>query len=146
MRWSRIKDIIILMLIIVNLFLLAMVGLRAWRSQRDDRESRARMVFILQENGIDFLPGEVPGAWTQPPGEEVPADPGREVMTASTALVRFLEALKQEGYLCTQVTEMYPAVRTGADGSPTPVWIIGTDAWPWQFSVDGYTGALTTSE
>ena len=36
MRWSRIKDIIILMLVIVNLFLLAMVGLRAWRSQRDE--------------------------------------------------------------------------------------------------------------
>ena len=106
MRWSRIKDIIILMLIIVNLFLLAMVGLRAWRSQRDDRESRARMVFILQENGIDFLPGEVPGAWTQSPGEAAPADPNREVMTASTALIRFLEALKKEGYLCTQVTEI----------------------------------------
>ena len=127
MRWSRIKNIIILMLVIVNLFLLAMVGLRAWRSRRDDRESRARMVFILQENGIDFLPGEVPGAWTQPPREAAPTDPGREVMTASTALVRCLEALKQEG-------------------NTIPVWIIGTDAWPWRFSVDGYTGALTTSE
>ena len=146
MRWSRIKNIIILMLVIVNLFLLAMVGLRAWRSRRDDRENRARMVFILQENGIDFLPGEVPGAWTQPPGEAAPTDPGREVMTASTALVRFLEALKQEGYLCTQVTGMHPAVRTDEEGNTIPVWIIGTDAWPWRFSVDGYTGALTTSE
>lgn len=61
MRWSKIKNIILLLLVIVNLALLAQVGLREWRSRRDDQETRARMVEILARNGVDYLPAEVPG-------------------------------------------------------------------------------------
>lgn len=145
MRWSRIKDIIILMLVIVNLFLLAMVGLRAWRSQRDELESRERMVTLLEKNGIAYLPDSIPGDWALSDAPAL-AEPGREVISAPTALLRFLEALNRDGYLCAQITALYPAVQdTGAGGS-VPLWIIETDTWPWRFSVNAYTGAVTTAE
>ncbi|MCI8651962.1 MAG: hypothetical protein HFF05_05940 [Oscillospiraceae bacterium] len=62
MRWSKIKNIIILLLVIVNLSLLAQVGLREWRSRRSELETRERMVAVLERNGISYLPQEIPGA------------------------------------------------------------------------------------
>lgn len=61
MRWSKIKNIIILLLVLVNAFLLAQVGLRTWRSQQAWRETRERMVAILERNDVSYLPAEVPG-------------------------------------------------------------------------------------
>ena len=145
MRWSRIKDIIILMLVIVNLFLLAMVGLRAWRSQRDALESRERMVTLLEKNGISYLPDSVPGDWALSDSPTL-AEPGREVISASTALLRFLEALNRDGYLCAQITALYPAAQSTEAGTSLPLWVIETDTWPWRFSVNAYTGAVTTAE
>ncbi len=62
MRWSKIKNIIILLLVVVNAFLLAQVGLREWRSRRDERETRERMIAILARNDVTYLPEEIPGA------------------------------------------------------------------------------------
>lgn len=61
MRWSKIKNIIILLLVIVNGFLLAQVGLRRWQSQKAEQETRQRVVAILDRNGVDYLPNQVPG-------------------------------------------------------------------------------------
>jgi hypothetical protein len=133
MRWSKIKNIIILLLLIVNVFLLAQVGLQAWKSERNEREMRALMVEVLENNGITFLPQEVPGD----------ALPGDDTITASTALTRFLEALNQEGYVCSQITALYAG--DAGDGE-SPVWYIETDVWPWRFAVDGHTGAVTVAE
>lgn len=62
MRWSRIKNIIILLLVLVNGFLLAQVGLREWQSRRDELETRERMKTVLAQNGVAYLPEEIPGA------------------------------------------------------------------------------------
>lgn len=78
MRWSRIKNIIILLLVIVNVFLLALVGLRAWRTRQGERETRERMIEILANNGIEFLPGEVPGKMTLTPWQVTLETPGEE--------------------------------------------------------------------
>ena len=94
MRWSRIKNIIILLLVIVNGFLLALVGVRAWRTEQGARETRERMVEILSNNGIAFLPEEVPGAlelaaWqvnAEPPGQtQAAALVGEVTETETTA-------------------------------------------------------------
>ncbi len=61
MRWSKIKNIIILLLAMVNVFLLAMVGMRSWRTQRAEQETRTRMVEVVEHSGITFLPEEIPG-------------------------------------------------------------------------------------
>ncbi len=274
MRWSKIKNIIILLLVIVNVSLLGMVGLRYWRSERNQRETRQRLIAVMARNEITFLPAEVPGDLTlpgvrvtlEPPGEaeaqilvgpepvgtstvgarttwsgergtvilsaageveaqwkagawpsegdpgeqsldllaqlgvtaresgreetggrtvihcvqlwngapvpgwtaaftwgsqglehlslrrlagtEEPISAGEETIDAATALARFLEALSSEGYVCSQVTDLYAGYAAGGTGTVTltPTWYVETDTQPWRFAVDGYTGAVTIDE
>lgn len=267
MRWTKIKNIIILLLVVVNLFLLGLVGLRNWRTQQNARLARERMVTILENNGVAFLPGEVPdlleltgrrltvappsgdeaqvlvgqivgqtaqglrtvydGEWgtatlsssgeievsyTEPVYTETQAlellaslgvevkeagresegaqttvtltqlwegtplpgqtasmvcrgdrveslsfrrlvgtaesvSPGGETITAATALIRFLAAMNQEGYVCSQVTNMYAGYSLSGSSTVTltPVWYVETDASPWRFAVDGTTGTVTAA-
>lgn len=278
MRWSKIKNMILILLVIVNLSLLALVGARAWQSERNERETREQMVAVLEKSGITFLPDAFPAdldlapckVTIDPPGEAeaalllgevtatsvvgarttyvgqggqadfsesgdiravlpaqrsvlisngesvtvlVPSEDEildrlssigvalREVdtpvaddlhhtyvqlwnslpvfgrnaeftepggsweitlrrlagteepiaatgapLTAPTALARFLEALKAGGYVCSQVTEMYPGYTASGVSTVTlaPCWFIETDAWPWRFAVDAYSGEVTT--
>lgn len=271
MRWSKIKNIIILLLVLVNGFLLAQVGLRTWRSQYAQRETRERMVAILERNDVTFLPQEVPGALELsgrqvtlapageaeaaalvgpisgretlgtrttyqgpggtvtvsssgevevlfspracPRGEDLSAQglellsalgiqarqtgqvdegtlarltyvqlwdgvplpdwtavlvagegdlesltlrrlagteeplPDQETLDASTALTRLLDELNRgEGYVCSQISAIYPGYLTGGTGilTLTPAWFIETDTW--RFMVDGYTGLVTAAE
>lgn len=175
MRWSKIKNIIILLLVIVDLFLLGLVGVRAWRTAENDRLSRERMVEVLSRSGIAFLPQEVPDQIDLSPlrlkaGAEAPdrealqalrggeAEALRgsgdwevlsaqgEPITASTALLRLLEAMSKEGYVCSQITDMYSgyAVSGGTTVTLSPVWYVETDTY--RFAVDAYTGAVTAQE
>lgn len=273
MRWSKIKNIILLLLVVVNVCLLVMVGLRAGRTARSERETRERMITILERGGIAFAPEEVPGAMplsslrvtASPMGEaeaallvgpvskvatvgsrilytgekgtvtfsptgEASAEfdaaawpldgtdadqagaellealglrvqeesretqgstlwltftqlwegtpvpnlavtltyqdgalrqlsgrwltgtaeraAGENLLTASTALSRFLEALNKEGYVCSGITEMYAGYAAGGTGlvTLTPAWYIETDTWPWRYAVDAVTGAVTAAE
>lgn len=269
MRWSKIKNIIILLLVIVNVCLLAMVGLRAWQTRKSDRETREWMVAVLAKNGIEFLPDEVPGVMpltgarvtlsgleareaaalvgeitdTNTAGSRttyegslgtavvsdsgeieirmVPGalalkgdDPGqrglelleqlglqmeetgRETgsdtvkvtytqfwdgapvpdvtltlvwrsgslesltgralrgtseavmgnwMDASTALARFLENINQQGYVCSQITELYAGYTVSGTTEVTvsPTWFIETDTHPQRFAVDASAGTVT---
>lgn len=268
MRSSKIKNIIILMLLLVNAFLLVLVGGRSWNSRQALRETGERMVAILERNGVEFLPREVPGKLELPPrrAQAVPLDregaalllgqvkqmedgrvrtrfvgtmgtavtttsgevevqflPGSgsdeaagldlleqlgvtveetgrsregdvttvlarqlwegspmpdavvvmtlrgeeleslsfrrmvptgeapaagETITAATALARFLEELNQEGYVCSQVREMYPGYSLSGTTAVTlaPTWYVETDAWPWRFAVDGVTGQVSAAD
>lgn len=272
MRWSKIKNIIILLLVIVNVALLAMVGQRRWENEKNQRETRQRVIAMMEKNEISFLPAEMPGALTltgrrmtlEPPGEvqaaalvgeitdhgtvgarttwegplgsvtasssgelearfTVGAYPpgadeagrglellsslgfearqtgqetengqttfryvqlwngvpvpqwtaeltwgtaglerlslrrlageeepltGEGTIDAATALARFLEALNREGYVCSQVTDMYAGYATTGSGTVSlrPTWYVETDTDPWRFAVDGVTGAVTAAE
>lgn len=137
MRWSKIKNIIIVLLLIVNVALLALVGTRIWRSRRNARETEAQIIALLAKNGVEYLPDSLP------PAIDASGDP----ITAATALTRFLAALHQEGYVCSQITAMHSGFDGETDaGTPEPVWYIETDAWPWRFQVDAYTGAVSVAE
>lgn len=276
MRTSRIKNIIILLLLIVNAFLLALVGVRAWCTEQGERETRERMVQVLERSNIQYLPAQVPcgldlspvhvtlsageaearalvgdireirtvGARTTYVGERgsvsfsasgeieaqfndvphaenydaqaVPASgqallreagvetwviegsmdedgagfarygqlwngvrapsweltlrwdtdgaaltgrflkgegessPAGETVTAATALTRFLKALNDGGYVCSQVRDLYAGYAVSGAGAGTvtltPAWFVETDAWPWRFAVDGTTGTVTAGE
>lgn len=273
MRWAKIKNIIILLLLVVNVCLLTMVGVRIWRTDQAEQETRTRMVEVLKRSGITFLPEEIPGelglsgqrvsaagfgeaqaaalvgpvteqvttgARTTYPGEKGSASfavngetevqflagarllegvdvgkaveellesmgiQGRETqrrtqgetvtlvftqlwagtpvpdltltavyergelrsltgrcltgtaetlaggqeISATTALARFLEGLNQGGYVCSQVTELYAGYAVSGTGTVTltPTWYLQTDAWPWRFAVDGYTGTVSAEE
>lgn len=61
MRWTKIKNIIILLLAAVNLMLLTVVGLRTVKTLRLDRATRTRMETVLERSGVAFLPDELPG-------------------------------------------------------------------------------------
>lgn len=261
MRWSKIKNIIILLLLVVNGFLLGQVGLREWRSRQGELETRERMVEILARNDVAYLPQEVPGTldlpsrrvtlspfgeaeaavlvgevtdvqntgtrtlytgsdgtadlsaageltveftpesslsesavlerlsqlgvrlekigrdyiqlWEGVPvsgmtaslasdgegsltvtlgprllrGTEETSPTAEETITAATALARLLDELSRgEGYVCSQITDLYAGyVPGGSDPiTLTPAWFIETDTW--RFVVNGVTGEVTATE
>lgn len=274
MRWSKIKDIIILILLITNGCLLLMVGLQAWQSRSMESGTGEKMVQVLEENGITYLPATVPEevdlpsvllqqrSWTEGdvelflgsltgsdqsqsrtlyrsdlgsalclPGGQMeltfsagalplegrrPEDVGVELLarlglsaactgietangvttveltqlwngapvpgwggtltctesqveslslhvlsgtaeeqsltgtplTGATALARFLAALNEGGYVCTQVTDLYAGyVATGSQSVElAPTWFVESSTWPYRFQIDGLSGVLTVPE
>ncbi len=60
MKWSRLQNIVILVLVVVNVFLLTLVTTREVRSARLEREARTAAAAVLEQNGIavdeDALP------------------------------------------------------------------------------------------
>ena len=91
MEWSRLKTIILLMLAGVNLFLLLLVGLRAGRGAVYEEETRQTAVQVLEQEGIAFLPAELPAdmalsplsltrdrAWEEPAAQSLLGEVVRE--------------------------------------------------------------------
>ena len=60
MEWSKIKNIIILILVGLNVFLLALVAVRESKSAHYQEEARAGVLSALERSGIQFLPEKVP--------------------------------------------------------------------------------------
>lgn len=60
MEWSKIKSIILLMLVAANLCLLALVGARAGQGARYEEETGQAVVAVLAGAGIRFLPEALP--------------------------------------------------------------------------------------
>lgn len=266
MRWTKIKNIILLLLVIVNLFLLALVGVRAWRTRENNRAARAQMLQVLENNGISYLPSELPDTLGLPPRRLTPEPVGeaqvkllvgeitsvevqgsrtvcegergtvtlfadremevqfrpnaqrsdgipqllgslglslretqdqtqtqREVtvwvqlldgvpipnetvrlesrgdwaetltfrslagsvesvvsagepITALTAILRLLDALNRQGYVCSQIIDLYAGYSLSGTGTLTltPAWFVEIDAAPWRLAIDAYTGEVTT--
>lgn len=266
MRWTKIKNIVLLLLVVVNLFLLGLVGVRAWRTTQNDRLAQARMLQILENNGIAFLPtafpgpmdlnpkrlthtpvdetqaaalvGEITAAETMGtraiyrgehgvltvssagevtvdffdrsslteeqvwqslgrlglscretarrqeggmveveacllledaplPGEvvtltcngDVPAGlsfrallgtseslpAAGEPISAATALLRLLDALNRQGYICSRIDSLYAGYTLSGTGPYTlePTWFVEIDTAPWRLAIDAYTGEVT---
>lgn len=66
MEWSKIKNIIILILALLNVFLLVLVGVREARSARYQEEAGSEAVKVLENSGIAFLPQRIPGDLSLP--------------------------------------------------------------------------------
>ena len=60
MEWSKLKNIIILILLLVNLFLLAMAGVQERNSARYQEQALADAVTVLERNGIRFTKENIP--------------------------------------------------------------------------------------
>lgn len=52
MEWPKLKNIILIILAVTDLFLLSLVGLRSWSSSRYEAEARANALQVLEQNGI----------------------------------------------------------------------------------------------
>jgi len=52
MEWSKLKNVILLILLIANLFLLGLMGLRTWNAAQYESAARSDALEILSRNGI----------------------------------------------------------------------------------------------
>jgi len=93
-RWSKIKNIIILLLAMVNVCLLGLTGVRCWSAGWNDRELRARMVTVLGRSNIAFAPAEVPGEMPLEQQQVSVAVPGADL---ARALVGDIAQTDREG-------------------------------------------------
>lgn len=92
------------------------------------------------------------GQLTQIQGRRLPGDPisqgGSGAMTVTTALVRFLSAVTEGGYVCSEIREMtagysMTAVPTSSLFQLAPVWQIETDAGSFRLDADGTLTQIT---
>lgn len=60
MEWSKIKNIIILVLVCLNVLLLALVTIREGKSAHSQEETREGIIAFLEKNEIAFLPETLP--------------------------------------------------------------------------------------
>lgn len=66
MEWSKLKNMILLMLAFVNVVLLLLVGAQERQSQRYLEDSRQAALTVLEQEGISFALEEVPDNLTLP--------------------------------------------------------------------------------
>ena len=52
MAWSKVKNIMILLLLLVNAFLLVLVGMRQGESRRYQDAALTQAIGVLEQNGI----------------------------------------------------------------------------------------------
>ena len=64
MEWPKLKNIILIILAITNVFLLGLVGLREWNSAQYRREARENALQVLEQNGIRMDPAALPADQT----------------------------------------------------------------------------------
>lgn len=60
MEWSKLKNIILIMLAAVNLCLLFFVVQREWRDSANQRQNRQQAVDFLTDRGIQIHEGQLP--------------------------------------------------------------------------------------
>ena len=60
MEWSKLKNVILLMLLCVNIILLLLVGSQASQDKRYQAETRQAAQAVLEQGGIDFTLDEFP--------------------------------------------------------------------------------------
>lgn len=124
MRWSKIKNIIILLLAVVNLCLLVITFSRSWRARQGELELRERMVEVLEQNGIQYLPDEVPGEMPLAGARVSIAAPGKETAGALVGQV----AQTQTAWARTTYTGERGKVTFSDDGGVEAAFEPG--AWP----------------
>ncbi|MPM30997.1 hypothetical protein SDC9_77550 [bioreactor metagenome] len=67
MEWSKIKNIILLMLVTVNIFLLVLMVSRQVRSDRYTEDARQSAIEVLKQNGISADKDQIPWEKSLPP-------------------------------------------------------------------------------
>lgn len=126
MRWSKIKNIIILLLVVVNVFLLAQVGWRNYQGARLEQEARQRMIAVLERSELTFLPQEVPGAMELPTVRLTVSPPAQaeaealvgSVTGVSTQGARTTYTGEKGSVMCSATGEMDATFTPGAVEAP----------------------------
>lgn len=66
MEWSKLKNIILLILLATNGFLLLLVGSREWSAAQNQSNARADAILVLEKNGISMDKDTLPKDLTLP--------------------------------------------------------------------------------
>lgn len=85
MEWSKLKNVILLMLVCVNLILLLLVGTQASQDRRYREETRQAALEVLQRGGITYALEEIPEDLSLPV-RTVTRDRASEAATAAALL------------------------------------------------------------
>lgn len=102
MKWSKLKNIILILLVVVNVCLIGIVAVREGREANNQRQTQERVVEVLKNSGKTFLPDKVPGALTLTPKTVVLVPRGEE---EARGLVGEIESTESAGTRTTYVGE-----------------------------------------
>ena len=83
MEWSKLKNIILIMLAAVNLCLLFFVVQREWRDSANQRQNRQQAVDFLTDRGIQIHEGQLPDDQMVPRPQTVERDQEEESRLAT---------------------------------------------------------------
>ena len=86
MEWSKLKNIILIMLAAVNLCLLFFVVQREWRDSANQRQNRQQAVDFLTDRGIQIHEGQLPDDQMVPRPQTVERDQEEESRLATQLL------------------------------------------------------------
>ena len=120
MEWGKLKNIIILILLLINGFLLVLVGTRNSEVRRYEQSAIERSIQVLEENGIQVEEGALPaGGGVEPAGAE--RDVAAEGRLVSALMGEELAGTHRGGGLYTYVgARGQMSVRAGGELSLIP--------------------------
>ena len=150
MEWSKLKNVILLMLLCVNVILLLLVGSQASQDRRYQAETRQAAQAVLEQGGIDFTLDEFPDDLALPVSTVTRDRTGEEGVAAA-----LLGEVTLEGE--SEVRPRYSAPGGVAEFSMNGSFTIRLTAGTWTLGEDqdyeassqacleamGFTGALS---
>ncbi|SBV93343.1 conserved hypothetical protein [uncultured Eubacteriales bacterium] len=123
MEWSKIKNIIILILLAVNVFLLVQVAQRERQSRQYLEESRSGAVEVLRQQGYEVADGALPEESSLIPCTVERDRDGEEALAA---------------YLLGAVHKTDDGVRTAYEGEKGGGWFRSDGSFAFTFTADAY--------
>lgn len=119
MEWSKIKNIILLMLLLVNALLLALLAARSFSARRTAREAWRDCVSVFEKNGITLRLDEAPeGEGLEPLRAE--RDKAAEIAAAAAFLGEVTTSEPGGGVLLCDGVSGKASFRAGGEFSVTP--------------------------
>jgi regulatory protein YycI of two-component signal transduction system YycFG len=124
MEWSKLKNMILLLLAVTNLCLFIFVAQREIQSDRLERENRENAISFLAEKGIHIAEGQLPQAVTLP-ARTVERDLEAEE-TAAAALLGGAVRVEARGSEVYRYYNENGSIQIHSDGAFTAAFAIGT--------------------
>lgn len=97
MAWSRVKNLLIALLVAVNVFLLVMYGFIGWRENRDREQVKEDLLFAAASLDIDLPPELIETEVETLYPMQVSADPDEDRTIAETVLGACEETVREDG-------------------------------------------------
>ena len=97
MEWSRVKNLLIAMLVAVNVFLLVMYGFIGWRENRDREQVKEDLLSVAASLNVDLSPELIETEVETLYPMQVYTDPDEDRAIAETLLGACRETVREDG-------------------------------------------------